>query len=226
MNVCSLRFDALVGEAYGRPLAAARRSRARLISARARRRRLLTNPRAASQAALLLAGCLPVRLPRGRCQLRRRNEPRHPSAQAMGAARIRDGLDPIGANRRLAPLLHVVSVGDESPTLTAGARNDPSPSGDYSALTSGATPVPLDLTTAACVHVRRRRRWFQRHREVRVPCRSIRGRGCAARDEDDIDELMGYVAAEAKHEENRCRERRLDDTFKVLTRAIEAPRRP
>ena len=43
-------------------------------------------------------------------------------------------------------------------------------------------------------------------------------------DDDDLDELMGYVAAEANHEENRRRQRRLDDAFQVLTQAIEAPR--
>lgn len=41
-------------------------------------------------------------------------------------------------------------------------------------------------------------------------------------DEDDIDELMGYVAAEANHQENRRRQRRLDDGFKVLTCAVDA----
>jgi hypothetical protein len=45
-------------------------------------------------------------------------------------------------------------------------------------------------------------------------------------DDDDLDELMGYVAAEANHEDDRRRQRRLDDAFEVLTRAIDAPRRP
>lgn len=45
-------------------------------------------------------------------------------------------------------------------------------------------------------------------------------------DDDDLDELMGYVAAEANHEENRRRQRRLDEAFQILTCAIEAPRRP
>jgi hypothetical protein len=44
--------------------------------------------------------------------------------------------------------------------------------------------------------------------------------------DDDLDELMGYVAAEANHEENRRRQRRLDDAFQVLSQAIEAPPRP
>jgi hypothetical protein len=44
-------------------------------------------------------------------------------------------------------------------------------------------------------------------------------------DDDDLDELMGYVAAEANHEPDRRRQRRLDDAFEILTRAIETPRR-
>jgi hypothetical protein len=45
-------------------------------------------------------------------------------------------------------------------------------------------------------------------------------------DDDDLDELLGYVAAEANHEDDRRRQRRLDDAFEVLNRAIDAPRRP
>lgn len=45
-------------------------------------------------------------------------------------------------------------------------------------------------------------------------------------DDDDLDELMGYVAAEANHEENRRRQRRLDVAFQILSQAIDAPRRP
>ena len=44
-------------------------------------------------------------------------------------------------------------------------------------------------------------------------------------DNDDLDELMGYVAAEANHEANRRRQWRLDVAFEVL-RAIDAPQRP
>jgi hypothetical protein len=33
---------------------------------------------------------------------------------------------------------------------------------------------------------------------------------------DDLDELIGHVAAEANHEENRRRQRRLDSAFKAL----------
>lgn len=45
-------------------------------------------------------------------------------------------------------------------------------------------------------------------------------------DDDDLEELIGYVAAEANHDDDRRRQRRLDDAFEVLTRAIDAPRRP
>jgi hypothetical protein len=43
-------------------------------------------------------------------------------------------------------------------------------------------------------------------------------------DDDDIDELMGYVAAEANHEVNRRRQRRLDEAFEILRRVVETPR--
>ncbi|MDQ2727355.1 MAG: hypothetical protein M3Y91_05735 [Actinomycetota bacterium] len=41
-----------------------------------------------------------------------------------------------------------------------------------------------------------------------------------AADEDDLDELVGFVAAEANHEANRRRQKRLDDAFAVLSDAI------
>lgn len=44
--------------------------------------------------------------------------------------------------------------------------------------------------------------------------------------DDDLEELMGHVAAEANHEENRRRQRRLDDAFQVLSYALDAPRLP
>jgi hypothetical protein len=40
-------------------------------------------------------------------------------------------------------------------------------------------------------------------------------------DVDDLDELLGYVAAEANHEDDRRRQRRLDDAFEILARAID-----
>jgi hypothetical protein len=40
-------------------------------------------------------------------------------------------------------------------------------------------------------------------------------------DDDDLDELLGYVAAEANHEDDRRRQRRLDDAFEILTRAVD-----
>ena len=40
-------------------------------------------------------------------------------------------------------------------------------------------------------------------------------------DEEEFDELLGYVAAEANHEDNRRRQRRLDDAFQVVSRAID-----
>jgi len=39
--------------------------------------------------------------------------------------------------------------------------------------------------------------------------------------EDDLDELTGYVAAEANHEQDRRRRKRLDAAFKVLNDALD-----
>jgi hypothetical protein len=44
-------------------------------------------------------------------------------------------------------------------------------------------------------------------------------------DDDDLDELMGCVAAEANHEDDRRRQRRLDDAFETLTGAMDGSRR-
>lgn len=41
-------------------------------------------------------------------------------------------------------------------------------------------------------------------------------------DDDAFDELLGYVAAEANHEANRRRQRRLDEAFQLLNGVIEA----
>ena len=40
--------------------------------------------------------------------------------------------------------------------------------------------------------------------------------------EEDLDELIGYVAAEANHETNRRRQKRLDLAFAALSEALEA----
>ena len=42
-------------------------------------------------------------------------------------------------------------------------------------------------------------------------------------DEDDLDELAGCVAAEANHEEDRRRQKRLDNAFAVLNGALSPP---
>ena len=41
-------------------------------------------------------------------------------------------------------------------------------------------------------------------------------------DDDDLDHLLGFVAAEANHEDDRRRQRRLDDAYDILSLAIEA----
>ena len=40
---------------------------------------------------------------------------------------------------------------------------------------------------------------------------------------DDLDELIGFVAAEANHEPNRRRRQRLDNALDALTTAAQAP---
>ena len=40
-----------------------------------------------------------------------------------------------------------------------------------------------------------------------------------ATEEDDLEEVLGYVAAEANHEKDRRREQRLDQAFQTLRRA-------
>jgi hypothetical protein len=42
-------------------------------------------------------------------------------------------------------------------------------------------------------------------------------------DDEDLDELMGFVAAEANHETNRRRQKRLDVVFAVLSDALDGP---
>ena len=39
--------------------------------------------------------------------------------------------------------------------------------------------------------------------------------------EDDLDELLGYIAAEANHEHSRVRQKRLDVAFDILNRALQ-----
>jgi len=41
--------------------------------------------------------------------------------------------------------------------------------------------------------------------------------------EDDLEELLGYVAAEANHEKDRRRQKRLDQAFQALKDVIERP---
>ncbi|MGH9112494.1 MAG: hypothetical protein ACRDZN_09410 [Acidimicrobiales bacterium] len=38
---------------------------------------------------------------------------------------------------------------------------------------------------------------------------------------EDLDELIGFVAAEANHEDDRRRQRRLDEAFAVLNDALK-----
>ncbi|MGI8983692.1 MAG: hypothetical protein ACR2HM_04035 [Acidimicrobiales bacterium] len=45
-----------------------------------------------------------------------------------------------------------------------------------------------------------------------------------AGDADDLDELLGYVAAEVNHEPDRRRQKRLDQAFEVLNALVDRPR--
>lgn len=38
--------------------------------------------------------------------------------------------------------------------------------------------------------------------------------------EEDLDELVGYIAAEANHEKDRRRQKRLDTAFAVINDAL------
>lgn len=49
----------------------------------------------------------------------------------------------------------------------------------------------------------------------------VDGRIVLEGDLDDLDELIGHVAAEANHEEDRRRQRRLDAAYKVLSNVSE-----
>jgi len=42
--------------------------------------------------------------------------------------------------------------------------------------------------------------------------------------EDDLEELLGYVAAEANHEKDRRRQKRLDHAFQLLNEVIDQQR--
>ncbi len=39
--------------------------------------------------------------------------------------------------------------------------------------------------------------------------------------EEDLEELLGYVAAEANHEKNRLRQKRLDQAFRALKDVVD-----
>jgi hypothetical protein len=53
--------------------------------------------------------------------------------------------------------------------------------------------------------------------------RARNGHAILAAAGDDLDELIGFVAAEANHEPNRRRQQRLDATFDALSTAAQAP---
>ena len=44
-----------------------------------------------------------------------------------------------------------------------------------------------------------------------------------AASEDDLEELLGYVAAEANHEKDRRRDKRLDQAFEALKDVVDRP---
>lgn len=53
--------------------------------------------------------------------------------------------------------------------------------------------------------------------------RTDAGRTVLSATEEDLDELLGYLAAEANHESNRRRRQRLDDAFDELKHALQIP---
>jgi hypothetical protein len=48
-------------------------------------------------------------------------------------------------------------------------------------------------------------------------------RAVLAAGENDLEELLGYVAAEASHEKDRRRQKRLDQAFRALKDAADQP---
>ncbi len=42
--------------------------------------------------------------------------------------------------------------------------------------------------------------------------------------DDDLEELLGYVAAEANHEKDRRRQKRLDQAFQALSDVVDQRR--
>jgi hypothetical protein len=53
--------------------------------------------------------------------------------------------------------------------------------------------------------------------------RANNGHAILAATDDDLDELIGFVAAEANHEPNRRRQQRLDAAFAALNTAARTP---
>jgi len=53
--------------------------------------------------------------------------------------------------------------------------------------------------------------------------RAHNGHAILAATDDDLDELIGFVAAEANNEPNRRRQQRLDAAFDALSTAAQTP---
>ena len=62
----------------------------------------------------------------------------------------------------------------------------------------------------------------QRQRTVVFAARASSEGVVLSANDEDLDELIGFVAAEANHETSRRRQKRLDVAFAVLSDALEA----
>jgi len=53
--------------------------------------------------------------------------------------------------------------------------------------------------------------------------RAHHNRAILAADDDDLDELLGFVAADANHDPSRRRRQRLDTAYDALSAAVQTP---
>jgi len=110
----------------------------------------------------------------------------------------------------------VISGWERSPFDLRRRREDPS-SGDTLAIVI-PSEVAATLRTLLLLDTTTERIVFQ----ARASTEGI----VLVTDGDDLDELTGYIAAEANHEHDRLRQKRLDRAFEVLNQKLQQAPRP
>ncbi len=110
----------------------------------------------------------------------------------------------------------VISGWERSPFDLRRRREDPS-SGDTLAIAI-PSEVAATLRTLLLLDTTTERIVFQ----ARASTEGI----VLVTDGDDLDELTGYIAAEANHEHDRRRQKRLDRAFEVLNQKLQQAPRP